>query len=100
MDQNEAIKIVKKYKEILPDNLLVNKVYLYGSYAKNTFHKDSDIDVAIVVEKDEEDFFVTRPLLWKLSNQIDFRIEPILIDKNNDVSGFLEHIQSYGIEIN
>jgi hypothetical protein len=56
--------------------------------------------VAIVVNQLSGDYFSTTPLIWKLRRQIDDRIEPILIDKNNDITGFLEEIEKTGIKIN
>ena len=35
----------------------------------------------------------------KLRRQIDDRIEPVLIDKDYDASGFLEEIKKSGIEV-
>ncbi len=99
MDKIEAIEKVKKYKLLLKDHFQVDNVYLYGSYAKNTSRDDSDIDVAIVMSNIPEDYFAVNPLLWKIRRQVDDRIEPILIDKNNDRSGFLEEIKRSGIEI-
>ena len=99
MDKIEAIEKVKKYKLLLKDHLQLDNVYLFGSYAKNTNTEDSDIDVAIVASNIPEDFFAINPLLWKLRRQVDDRIEPVLIDKDNDKSGFLEEIKRTGIEI-
>jgi uncharacterized protein len=99
MDKIEAIEKVKKYKLLLKDHLQLDNVYLFGSYANNTNTEDSDIDVAIVASNIPEDFFAINPLLWKLRRQIDDRIEPVLIDKDNDKSGFLEEIKRTGIEI-
>ena len=31
--------------------MVVNKIILYGSYARGDFRKDSDIDVAVVVPR-------------------------------------------------
>jgi predicted nucleotidyltransferase len=99
MDKEEAINKVKEYSILLKKYIPFEKVYLFGSYAKNTNRSDSDIDVAIVVSKLEGDFFTIQPLLWKLRRQVDDRIEPILIEKDNDFSGFLIEIQRNGIEI-
>ncbi len=99
MDKREAISKVKAYKQLLNDYFELEKVYLFGSYAKDTFGKNSDIDVAIVVNHIEGDYFSVNPLLWKLRRQVDDRIEPILIEKDNDHANFLEEIQKYGIEI-
>jgi predicted nucleotidyltransferase len=99
MDKAEAINKVKEYSILLKKYIPLEKIYLFGSYAKNTNRTDSDIDVAIVVKKIEGDYFAIQPLLWKLRRQIDDRIEPILIEKDNDISGFLIEIQRNGIEI-
>jgi predicted nucleotidyltransferase len=99
MDQREAISIVKKYQLLLKNHFPVEEVYLFGSYAKGTNKPESDIDVAIIVNDLSGDFFSTNPLLWKLRRQIDDRIEPILLDKKNDDSGFLEIIEKEGIRI-
>ena len=99
MDKGEAISKVKEYSILLKKHIPMEKVYLFGSYAKNTNQKDSDIDVAIVVKRIDDDFFVTQPLLWKLRRQVDHRIEPILIEMENDHSGFLSEIERTGIEI-
>jgi uncharacterized protein len=99
MDKGEAINKVKEYSILLKKHIPLEKVYLFGSYAKNTNRTDSDIDVAIVVKKIEGDFFAIQPLLWKLRRQIDDRIEPILIEKDNDSNGFLIEIKRNGIEI-
>lgn len=99
MDKAEAINKVKEYKHLLNSHFPLEKVYLFGSYAKNTNQSDSDIDVAIVVGHIEGDYFSIQPLLWKLRRQIDDRIEPILIERDNDNSDFLSEIQKYGIEI-
>jgi predicted nucleotidyltransferase len=74
-------------------------MYLFGSYARDNFREDSDIDVAVIVSNISGDFFSVNPLLWKLRRQVDDRIEPVLIDRNNDRSGFLEEIKRNGIEI-
>ena len=99
MDKREAIDKVKEYRLLLENYFPLEKVYLFGSYAKDTNRADSDIDVAIVVSHIDGDYFSIHPLLWKLRRQIDDRIEPILIERDNDSSCFLSEIQKYGIEI-
>jgi uncharacterized protein len=99
MDQSEAINKVKQYKVLLDQHFDLESVYLYGSYASKSNREDSDIDVAVVMRNISSDFFSVNPLLWKLRRQVDDRIEPVLIDKDYDVSGFLEEIMKKGIEI-
>jgi predicted nucleotidyltransferase len=60
MDKTDDIVAkVKAYKTLVTPvfPLKIDKVYLFGSYAKGTPHKDSDIDVAFVVNHFEGDFF-------------------------------------------
>ncbi|HSL85620.1 MAG TPA: nucleotidyltransferase domain-containing protein [Bacteroidales bacterium] len=90
---------VKQYRLLLKDHFNIEAIYLYGSYARDTFNENSDIDVAIVVNSITGDFFSVNPMLWKLRREIDDRIEPILIESNTDRSGFLEEIKRSGIEI-
>lgn len=99
MDQGEVIDKVKAYSLLLKKHIAFEKVYLFGSYAKDVHRTHSDIDVAIVVDKVVGDYFAVQPLLWKLRRQVDDRIEPILIERENDLSGFLIEIQRNGIEI-
>lgn len=99
MDKREAIKTVEAYKRLLKDHFQFENVYLFGSYANGTNKDDSDIDVAIVVNHIDGDYFSVNPLLWRLRRQIDDRIEPILIEKDFDDAGFLGEIQKYGIKI-
>jgi predicted nucleotidyltransferase len=99
MDKREAINIVKAYGHLLKDHFHFESIYLFGSYAKDSYKEDSDIDVAIIVDHMEGDYFSINPLLWKLRRQIDDRIEPVLIERDFDDAGFLGEIQKYGIKI-
>ena len=100
MDKTEIIIKLSKYKHLLARHFDLDSVILFGSYAKGTQREDSDIDVAVVVNSIQGDFFSYAPLLWKLRREIDDRIEPVLLDKNNDSSGFLQEIQRTGLVIN
>lgn len=96
MDKREVVAKLLRYKSLVSSHFDVDKVVLFGSYAKGTQREDSDIDVAIVVNSIEQDFFTYAPLLWKLRREIDDRIEPILIERNKDESGFLQEILASG----
>ncbi|MCX6327274.1 MAG: nucleotidyltransferase domain-containing protein [Bacteroidia bacterium] len=99
MDKSEVISIVSKYKVLVSKHFDIENLILFGSYAKGNQKEDSDIDVAIVVNSISQDFFSYAPLLWKLRREIDDRIEPILIEKNKDESGFLKEILKTGLII-
>lgn len=99
MDRREALEKVAAYAELVKKHFPDGSVYLFGSYAKGTGRDDSDIDVAIVVKKIIGDFFATRPLLWRLRMEVDDRIEPVLLEDDEDVSGFLAEIKQSGIRV-
>ncbi len=99
MDKREAIRKVKAYRHLLKDHFVFEDIYLFGSYAKGTNREDSDIDVAVIVDHVEGDYFSVNPLLWKLRRQIDDRIEPVLIERDFDDAEFFEEIQKHGIKI-
>ena len=99
MDKSEVISLVSKYKILVSRHFDIENMILFGSYAKGNQKDDSDIDVAIVVNSITQDFFSYAPLLWKLRREIDDRIEPILIEKNKDESGFLKEILKTGLII-
>lgn len=100
MGKREVLRKLGQYKLLLTTHFDVDKVILFGSYARGTQKNDSDIDVAIVVNSIESDFFTYAPLLWKLRLEIDNRIEPVLFINGQDDSGFLEEILQTGTIIN
>lgn len=68
--------IIHKYIARVRKEKKVIKAYLYGSYAKGTAGKWSDIDVAIVSPDFSEDLFEERVGLMKMAMMVDERIEP------------------------
>lgn len=85
MDKEQAIILTRRYKQAVAERLPVKALYLYGSFSKGTYTKDSDIDIAVVVERLNDDYFADTPLLWKLKRRISNLIEPVLLteDINN-----------------
>ncbi len=85
MDKEQAISLARKYKALVAQKLPLKALYLYGSYSKGNFREDSDIDIAVVVEHLNDDYFADTPLLWKLRRQVSTLIEPVLLteDLNN-----------------
>lgn len=96
MDYEEIIDKTRKYSELVVDLLSPKMIVLYGSYAKETAREDSDIDIAIIFDTLGEDFLEKSHQLFKLRRGIDSRIEPILIELDNDKSGFCEDILKTG----
>jgi len=77
----EKVLVVEKVKSYLSElnkhGITIEKAYLYGSYARGNYHKDSDIDIAII----SRDFQGMRFSDWKkivpFRRNIDVRIEPM-----------------------
>lgn len=76
-DKDLIYKKINEYIDVLKKNHIpVWRLYLYGSYTKNTYNSESDIDLAIFLEKDDLDGFEEDSTLMKLRRIVDFRIEP------------------------
>ena len=76
MDEKQAYSIVKEYIDYLKKNKFnIEKVYIFGSYAKGSFKEDSDIDLAVIFTEFPDNFDMQVQLL-KLRRKFDTRIEP------------------------
>ena len=102
MDKNIS-RIIKNYlhtvKENQPDLL---SAYIFGSYARNNQRIDSDIDIALVIDKlNDLDRFDTQVKLMLLAANIDNRIEPHPISKEELQSNnpFVIEILKTGIKL-
>lgn len=76
--------------------------YLFGSYAKNVQHLESDIDIALIIDNlNDNDKFDLQVQLMLLASQFDTRIEPHPISKQDLLSNnpFIAEIKKNGIEI-
>lgn len=100
MDKREAIEILKAYLSLASKKYNILHAYLFGSYAKDSSHKHSDIDIALIID-DFSDYFDTQVDLMYLTRTIDSRIEPHpfkLEDFNHD-DPLAHEVLEYGIEI-
>lgn len=101
MDQKKAIELTKKYIAFLNSSKeSILSAYLFGSYAKDKFTEDSDIDLAVVI-KDLKNKYEKQVKLMILGSKFDSRIEPHPFDvKDFDASNpFANEIMKTGIKI-
>lgn len=96
MDKSQAIEKAIEYANLVSIKIKPQKIVLYGSYAKGNWRKESDIDIAVIVDSIEDDFLETGAMLYKLRRNIDDRIEPVLLEEKYDKSGFVDEILKYG----
>ncbi|MBO4740820.1 MAG: nucleotidyltransferase domain-containing protein [Bacteroidales bacterium] len=84
MDKAEALKLVKKYKElIMPRFNNKARVYLFGSYSKGTQRPESDIDVAVIVPSIGDNWFAYTKSLWHDVDKVSLLIEPVLMEEEH-----------------
>lgn len=97
-DRESALIKVRSYKEAILPLLSDAKVYLYGSCSRNEAHKDSDIDVAVVIPKLQGDWLATTSSLWLATLGVDTSIEPVVIDESHP-SPLYEDVMRSGIAV-
>jgi len=74
----------------------VKMVVLYGSHVSGKPHRDSDIDIAVIVDEFQGDYLKASANLFNLVRGINTKIEPVLLSRKNDKSGFLAHVLRQG----
>lgn len=92
----KVIKIAKLYAQKVLDYMPVEMVILYGSHAKGTAKKSSDIDIAVVVDKFKGDYLKVSADLFGLVRDVNIQIEPVLLCRSMDKSGFLQNVIRQG----
>ena len=92
LTQQEALGLVRRYKQVIAprfDNKM--KVMMFGSYAKGSAHPWSDIDVAVIVPKvDEDKWLDTSVALGMDVDNVSLLIEPVLMENNEDSTLYRE----------
>jgi len=72
-----ALAAVHRFLAVLDQrHIVVERAYLYGSYAAGRADEWSDIDVAIVTARFEGDGFDFKLALMKMARDIDLCLEP------------------------
>ena len=100
--QKKVEKKIKDYVDVLKqDNLPIKKVILFGSYAKGTQHKWSDLDVCVVSPKFHNFFNDMQYLLIKRIDATSPHIEPVGLNPKDfhETSFLVEEIKRHGIEV-
>jgi len=101
MDKRNAIKIVKQYLAHLAKNDFdIKAAYIFGSFAKEISHKDSDVDLAIVLHNFPNSFDMeVKSMILRRKNET--IIEPHLFDQTefNNSNPFANDILKTGLEI-
>jgi len=104
MAKSEVIKIVKRFVRALKQQgISIQHVILYGSYAADKAHPDSDIDVAIVSKNFGRDRVEEGMSLLKIAGKIDSRLEPVPISseayENDTWIPLIYEVREKGVEL-
>ena len=93
---------IKEYIDVLRQNGIgIWRLYLFGSYTTDKFTEESDIDLAVFVDKEDIDSFQEDLKLMRLRRKVDLRIEPHSFAKNDFVKPdpFVKEILASGKRI-
>ena len=99
MDKTTALEHAMRYATCVHDEMPSCQVFLFGSLANGHFNENSDIDIAVVLDFLDDDFWELIKKLNRLTRNIDNRIEPVLLQPKDDHSGFLSTVLRSGIEL-
>ena len=98
---NSIIKIAHRYLDhVKKQGIPITSVYLFGSFAKGTSKKHSDIDICLVSKSFGKDYFDEGVKLAHLTHKIDDRLEPHPMhpkDMEDKYSTFAHEIKTHGI---
>ncbi len=101
MANRRIVELLKKYIHLLrTEGIIVDKAYLYGSYLSDSATAESDIDIMIVTEN-EDDYLAGK--IWSLTKRVNSRIEPYLVGKvrfnSSEISPLIDVVKKTGLEI-
>ena len=100
LTQREALGLVRKYKQVIAPRFNNEmKVMMFGSYAKGSAHPWSDIDVAVIVPKVDEDKWLDTSIAIGMDvDNVSLLIEPVLMERNED-SALYREVMHTGIAV-
>ena len=101
-DRKDSLnKVITSFLDEIQKKYRIDNAYLYGSFAKGTSNKWSDIDIAIISSDFSDDLFEDRLSLMRLASTIDDRIEPRPFKKEffNRNDPLADEIQKNGIRL-
>lgn len=102
MDKNDALRISRGYLErIRSSDLGFSEAWLFGSYAKENQHDNSEIDIAIVLKDNVLHTFETDVKLMVIRKGEETLIEPHAFTKDefDDNVPIVSQITKYGEKI-
>ncbi|MBU4486449.1 MAG: nucleotidyltransferase domain-containing protein [Candidatus Delongbacteria bacterium] len=89
---------VTKIKEIIVSSFNVNKIFLFGSYAKGNFNDNSDFDICIITDDSKRKLDLLRLIRKKVYNYISIPMD-MLIYRSDEFEERADKLDSIEREI-
>ena len=90
---------MRQYKHIISKHFDEEpRVLIFGSYSKGTAHKDSDIDVAVIVSSYGDRKLELSKALWHDVDDVSLLIEPVLMSTEHP-SPLYDDVMRSGIAV-
>ncbi len=104
MDRKEVIRLVKQFKQKAKRHFSDTTVWLFGSWAEGTPHKDSDVDLIVVSEGFTHMNFFDRCSrmydYWEPIVPVDFICyTPKEFDERKDQVTIVQHALRHGMPV-
>ena len=96
MDKETALRNAAVYANEVRKFFNPISIVMYGSYIQGVPSPESDIDIAVIFNNYKGNWLKDSAKLWELTRGISTRIEPVLLDRANDPSGFVESVYDNG----
>ena len=101
MASREVVEKLKKFVSILQEaGIPVEKAFLFGSYLTGSATEESEIDVMIVSEHEDD---ILAGKVWSLTSKVDSRIEPILVGNQrfaeDNFSPIIDLVKKSGLRV-
>ena len=104
MSEGEVETLIRAYISLLKSSgIPIDKVFLFGSYARGEATSESDIDIMLISSFFDSPNLELKAQVWGLTRKVDTRIEPYIIGMKrfmlDDGSPLLQIVKQEGKEI-
>lgn len=102
MSSDDVISIAKQFANQVKLKFPVDKVILFGSYAKNRAWEGSDIDICVVSPEFGKDSLREESELIKIAMKVNHKISPVAFnseDIKNYWSQLAHEITTHGVQV-
>jgi len=92
-DQNRALQIFGEVRRACDPvfGSMLKDAYLYGSYARNDYHEESDIDILLTVELDTADISNYRNAVAAIASDLSLKHDVTVSVTVKSLAQFLEY---------